>query len=68
LKELEMIHTGDIFEQRARNARHHELRAMTRAISGFLFGNLRAQKNNRVADTSVPHHANDQTTEENRAA
>jgi hypothetical protein len=63
-----MIHTGDIFEKRARAARHHELRAMTRAISGFLFLNLRTQKNNRKADISVPHHANDQETQENRAA
>lgn len=32
-----MTHTGDIYETRARAARHAELRRLTRAISRLLF-------------------------------
>lgn len=63
-----MIHTGDIYERRARSARHHELKAITRAISGFLFWNLRTQKHHRKTAPCVPHNVNEQTTEGSRAA
>lgn len=33
-----MIHTGDIYETRARAARNKELRGLARAVTNFLFG------------------------------
>jgi len=33
-----MMHTGDEYETRARLARHHELRRLSSALAGLVFG------------------------------
>ncbi|MEM8701956.1 MAG: hypothetical protein AAGF82_09040 [Pseudomonadota bacterium] len=48
-----MIHTGNIYETRARAARNKELRGLARAVTNFLFGGAP----NRQAGRKTP--AND---------
>ncbi|MEM9633829.1 MAG: hypothetical protein AAGA50_21040 [Pseudomonadota bacterium] len=54
-----MMHTGDIFEQRARAARHRELRALVRALSGFLFRPIANRNSGQVRTSRAFHPMND---------
>ncbi len=60
-----MLHTGDIHETRARAARIHELRRISRAISGFLF---RSPPATATVSFDNMTGANDHNTETTRAA
>lgn len=55
-----MMHTGDIFEQRARAARHRELRALARALSGFLFRPMTGRAVGQIPASRALYPVNDQ--------
>lgn len=52
-----MLHTGDIFETRARQHRAEELRALTRTLTGFLFRANRQKPLSRTERCSHLVHA-----------
>ncbi len=62
-----MMHTGDQYEARARAARHHELRRLTKAVAGFLFG-MEAPVTGRMTRPEQFECANDRTCGKSRAA
>ncbi|MEL7525404.1 MAG: hypothetical protein AAFN16_06535 [Pseudomonadota bacterium] len=60
-----MIHTGNIYETRARAARNKELRGLARAVANFLFGgapNPQARRKTPANDIGVAEE-NARTTE-----
>ncbi|QDG78080.1 hypothetical protein [Labrenzia sp. PHM005] len=59
-----MMHTGDHYEARARAERHYELRRLTKALSGFLFGSTAEPHSNRRHRQA----ANDHSANTSRAA
>lgn len=63
-----MLHTGDTYETRARAARNRELRSLTRALTGFLFGRNGPQSRNRATAFTDLNCANDVIERSNRAA
>lgn len=60
-----MMHTGDKYEARARAERHYELRRLTRALSGFLFGTTVEPKGFTAYHKGA---ANDHAANKSRAA
>ncbi len=63
-----MMHTGDIYEERARTARHRELRAFASVLSGLLFHVIPGRKTKRVAGFSSAEPANDRVSNRRHAA
>jgi len=63
-----MLHTGDIYEKRARTARNKELRAVANAISGFLFQTAPRNGAKRTTVFNRPENANDRIEGQDRAA
>jgi hypothetical protein len=66
--ESAMTHTGDIFEARARAARHAELRRLAGAISSLLFRKAETAPAYKVASTDLSASNNDQGQPTIRAA
>jgi len=62
-----MLHSGDIYEVRARAARNRELKQLTRALSGFLLRTAHP-KQRHAAPTLRETCANDRTAIADRAA
>ncbi|MCV0425323.1 MAG: hypothetical protein K5905_07610 [Roseibium sp.] len=63
-----MMHTKDIYEQRARALRHRELRALARAVSGLVLSAFSGRQTNRKDPFSTLDPVNDQSEKRNRAA
>lgn len=62
-----MLHTGDIYEIRARSARYQELHRLAKAVSGLLFRPA-TPANRRFRTDVAPGCANDRSVETHRAA
>lgn len=63
-----MTHTGDIYEKRARAARHQALRSLASALSGLLFHVVSTRNAKRSAGFDASEPANDLTSNRKRAA
>ncbi|POF28838.1 hypothetical protein [Roseibium marinum] len=63
-----MMHTGDEYEARARAARHAELRALVRVLSGFLFRPQPSRNSGRPPHLGRTACANDRAPKKDRAA
>ncbi|WP_422375868.1 hypothetical protein [Roseibium sp.] len=63
-----MLHSGDIYETRARAARNRELRALSRALSGLIQTAFSGRQSVRKASFSVLEPVNDCGDVQNRAA
>lgn len=63
-----MMHTGDVYEARARAARHRELKALTRAFSRFVFRSKAGQVPHAPDRLSDLGCANDRRPAKPRAA
>ena len=63
-----MMHTGNIYEQRARAARNRELRALANAVSSFFFGAAPSKSLRRGVPANDVDFAKEQRPRNNRAA
>ena len=63
-----MIHTGNIYETRARAARNKELRGLARAVTNFLFGSAADRQTGRKAPANDIGIADETARTTDRAA
>lgn len=63
-----MLHTHDKYEQRARNLRHRELRALARALSGLVQSPFKGRHLARKDPFAGLDPVNDRDEAHNRAA
>ncbi|WP_434052388.1 MAG: hypothetical protein RDA78_24535 [Roseibium sp.] len=63
-----MIHTGNIYETRARAARNKELRGLARVVTNFLFGGAPNRQTRRNAPANDIGAAEESARTTDRAA